>query len=145
MTADNITMLGATVGQDVLDKIVSELVTGNCTRVSGDNRGRHDPTLTVNKRHAGTVLTTFADTIQITIQELATANLQTFLDHLRGILVHAVLGGETKNVVSSSATISRSSVFADVLNAPVPELAMSYDIDTSKDLVDTRTLLNISI
>jgi hypothetical protein len=34
VAADNLTMLGTAVGQDVLDEIVSELVTGNCTKVS---------------------------------------------------------------------------------------------------------------
>jgi hypothetical protein len=33
MAADNLTVLGAAVGQDVLDEIVSELIAGNCTRV----------------------------------------------------------------------------------------------------------------
>jgi hypothetical protein len=35
VAADNLTMLGAAVGQDVLDEIISELVASNCTRVSG--------------------------------------------------------------------------------------------------------------
>jgi hypothetical protein len=34
VAADNLTVLGTAVGQDVLDEIVSELVTGNCTKVS---------------------------------------------------------------------------------------------------------------
>jgi hypothetical protein len=34
VAADNLTVLGTAIGQDVLDEIVSELVTGNCTKVS---------------------------------------------------------------------------------------------------------------
>jgi hypothetical protein len=89
-------------------------------------------------------LTAFADTLQITVKELVTANFQALLNHLGGVLIHAVFSSEAKDVVNSSASISRCSMFADVLNAPVSELAMGNDIDASKDLVDARTLCPIS-
>jgi hypothetical protein len=85
-------------------------------------------------------LATFTDTLQVPIDELVTANLQALLNHFGSVLIHAVLGGETKNVVDSTASVSGSSMFADVLNAPVSKLAMGDNIDTSKDLVDARTL-----
>jgi len=34
VAANNLAMLGAAVGQDILDEIVSELVTSNCIKVS---------------------------------------------------------------------------------------------------------------
>jgi hypothetical protein len=101
--------------------------------------------LTVNKWHAWAVLATFADTLQVSIEKLIAANLQAFLNHLGGVLVHAVFGGETEDMVDSAASISRGSVFADVLDAPISELAMSDDIDTSKYLVDARTLSTVSM
>jgi hypothetical protein len=101
--------------------------------------------LTVNEWHTWTILATFADTLQISIEELVAANLQALLNHLRGVLIHAILGGETKDMVDSAASISRGSVFADVLDAPISELAMSNDIDTSKHLIDARTLMIVSM
>ena len=86
----------------------------------------------------------FADTLQITVKELVAANLQALLNHLGGVLIHAVVGSEAKDVINSAASVSRGSVFADVLNAPVSKLALGNDIDASKDLVDARTLCTVS-
>jgi uncharacterized protein YunC (DUF1805 family) len=44
-------------------------------------------------------------------------------------LIHAVFGAVTKNVVDGAAAISGSTVFADMLNAPVAELAVGNDIN----------------
>jgi hypothetical protein len=103
------------------------------------------PILTVNKRHARAVLASFADALQVTIKEVVSPNLEALLDHLGGILVHAVLGGEPKNVVGGATTIWWSSMFADVLDAPVAELAMGYDINTGEHLVDAGTLPTVSM
>jgi hypothetical protein len=100
--------------------------------------------LTVNKRHAWTILAAFADTLKIPIEEIVTTNLQALLNDLRGVLIHAILCGKTKDVIDSTASISWRSVFADVLDAPVAELSMGNHIDTSKNLVDARTLQKIS-
>jgi hypothetical protein len=101
-------------------------------------------TLTVNQRHAGSVRTAFADALQVTIQKLAVSNLEALLDHFGSILIGAVLSSEAKNVVDSTAAVGRSSMFADVLDAPVSELAMGDDIDTGKDFVDTGALVMVS-
>jgi uncharacterized protein YunC (DUF1805 family) len=101
-------------------------------------------TLTVNQRHARSVRTAFADALQVTIQKLAVANLEALLDHLGSILIGAVLGGEAKNVVDSTAAVSGSSMFTDVLDAPVSELTMGDDIDAGKDFVDTGALVMVS-
>jgi hypothetical protein len=101
--------------------------------------------LTIDQRHAGSVGTAFADSLQITVQELAVSNLEAFLDYLGGILIRAVLGSEAKDVVNSTAAVSRSSMFADVLNAPVSELTVGDDIDASEDFVDARPLGKVSV
>lgn len=43
-------------------------------------------------------------------------------------------------MVDGATTIGGSTVLADVLNAPIAELAMSNDIDTSEYFVDAGTL-----
>lgn len=100
--------------------------------------------LTINQRHTRTILAAFADALQVTVEELATTNLQALLDDLGSVLIHAVLGSEAENVVDGAASISRSTMLANVLDAPVSELAVSDDIDASKDLIDTRSLQMVS-
>jgi hypothetical protein len=90
-------------------------------------------------------LASFADALQVTIKEVVSPNLEALLDHLGGILVHAVLGGEPKNVVGGATTIWWSSMFADVLDAPVAELAVGYDINTGEHVVDAGTLPTVSM
>jgi uncharacterized protein YunC (DUF1805 family) len=85
--------------------------------------------LTVNERHAWSVRASLADTIKVSVQELVTANLEALLDDLGSVLIHAVFGAVTKNVVDGAAAISGSTVFADMLNAPVAELAVGNDIN----------------
>ena len=144
VAAHKLAVVCGAVGENVLDKVVAELVTSNCilSAVLGEKATK--PTLTVNQWHAGTVGPALADALQVTIQELAVTNLETFLNHLGSILVGAVLGSEAKNVVDGTASVSGSSVFADVLDAPVSELAMGDDINASKDFVDTGSLVTVS-
>lgn len=97
--------------------------------------------LTVNQWDARTVGTSFAYTLEVTLHKLRTANFETLLDDLGCKLVHAILGGIAKNVVDRTASILRRSVFADMLNAPVSELAMSNNINACEDFIDTRPLL----
>jgi uncharacterized protein YunC (DUF1805 family) len=85
--------------------------------------------LTVNQWHAGTLRAAFTDTFKIAVKELISANLKALLDDLRSILIHAVLSGEAENMVDRAAAISGSSMLADMLNAPVAELAVRDDID----------------
>jgi hypothetical protein len=106
--------------------------------------GVNKSTLTVNQRHAGSVRTAFADALQVTIQKLAVANLEALFDYLGSILIGTVLSGEAKNVVDSTAAVSGSSMFADVLDAPVSELTMGDDIDAGKYFVDTGALVMVS-
>jgi hypothetical protein len=57
-----------------------------------------------------------------------------------GILIHTVLRCKAEDVVDGTAAISRGTMLADVLNAPVAELAMGNHIDASEDFVDAGTL-----
>ena len=140
MGGDKLAVMGAAVGQNVLDKVVSELITGNCITSVKDTEDDCSRELTVNQGHAWTILTTFADPLKVAIKELVATDLKTLLDDFGSILVHAVLGRKAKNMINSSATVCRRSVLADVLDTPVAELAVGDDIDASKNLVDAGTL-----
>ena len=101
--------------------------------------------LTVDERHARAIGTSLADTIQVPVQKLATTNLEAFLDDLGGILVHAILCTEAEDVVNGATTVGGRAMLADVLNAPVAELAVSNNVDAGQDLIDARTLLQFSM
>jgi uncharacterized protein YunC (DUF1805 family) len=101
--------------------------------------------LTIDQRHAGTVLATFADPLEIAVEKVIATNFQALLDDLGCILVNAVVCGKSKDVVDSAATVGGSSMFADVLDAPIAELAMRDHINTGQHLVDARTLLRVSL
>ncbi len=111
------------MSQDVLDQVISVLVAGD-----------------VDERNAWTVAATLANTVKVATEKLDTSNLETLLDNLGCKLVHAVLRGVPDDVVNGTAAISWSAVLADVLNAPVAELAVSDNIDASKDFLNTWTL-----
>ena len=96
--------------------------------------------LTVNQRHAWTILASLADPLKIAIKELITTDLETFFNHLGSILVRAILGSKSKNVVNCPATIRRRSMLTDVLNAPIAELSVGDDIDASEYFIDAGTL-----
>ena len=98
--------------------------------------------LTVNERHARTIGTTFADSVKVAIHELRAANLQALLDDLRCKLIDTVFGSEAKDMFGGTTLVSRKAVLADVLDAPVAELAMSDQIDAGDDFVDARALRN---
>lgn len=145
VAADDLTVVRIAVGEDVLDEVVSELVASNYEHVSIRTSKARESRLTVDQGHAGTVGTTFADALQVLVQEVGVTNLQALLNHLGGILIGAVLSCEAKDVVNGTAAIGRGTMLADVLNAPVAELAMSNHIDASEDFVDARTLSQVII
>lgn len=93
--------------------------------------------LTVDQRHAGTVSASLADTIKVTVKELNAADLQALLNHLGCELIHAVLGCEAEDVIDGTSAVWRRAVLADMLDAPIAELAMGDDINAGKDFIDT--------
>jgi hypothetical protein len=133
-------MLHACVGQDVLDEVVSKLISCNYARVSTEHVESQDFGLTVNQGHARTIGATLAHTLQVSVKELGVTNLETLLDDLGGILIHAVLGGEAEDVVDGTTTIGGSPMLTDMLDAPVAKLTVSDDIDAGEDFVNAWTL-----
>lgn len=96
--------------------------------------------LTVDKRDAGTIGTSSGDTLKIAIKEVDTGNLETLLHYLRSELIHAVLRSVVEDVLEDTATICRSTMLAEMLNAPVSELAVGDDVNVGNDLFDSRAL-----
>lgn len=85
---DYLTTLRISVGEDVLDEVVAELVASD-----------------VDEGHARTVRMGLAHTVEIAIQKLRTTDLQALLDHLGGKLIHAVFVSKTENVIDGESTI----------------------------------------
>ena len=122
--SNDLTVLRVGVSQNVLNEIVAVLVTRN-----------------VDQWDSGTIVTAFANTIEVTTEKINTTNFETLLNNLGSKLIHAVLRGIADNMINCTAAISRSSMLTDVLNAPVAELAVSNDVNTSKNLLDARALI----
>jgi len=124
VSGDDLTTLSIGMTQDILNQVVSELVASD-----------------VDERHARAVSASLADTVKVTVKELSATNLEALLDNLAGKLVHAVLSSEVEDVVNGMLAVRDGAVLADVLDAPVAELAMSDDINAGKNLVDAGTLV----
>ena len=122
----HLSVLGGSIVENPLHKVVAVLVASY-----------------INQRDSGTITAALADTVEVAAQKLGTPNLETFLHHLGGKLVSAVLGCITDDMVNGSAAIRRSTVLADVLDAPVPKLPMSNDVDVGKDLFDAGPLSSV--
>ena len=43
-------------------------------------------------------------------------------------------------MINGTTTVSRGAMFADMLDAPIAELTMSYDIDTLEHFINARAL-----
>jgi signal recognition particle GTPase len=121
--SDNLTMLRVGVREDVLDEVVAVLIARD-----------------INQRNARTIVTTLTNSIKVASKEINTTNLEALLNNLGSKLIHAVLGSIADDMVNGSATISWSTMFADVLNAPIAELAVSNNVNTSKNFFNARTL-----
>lgn len=111
------------MSKDVLDEIVAVLVTGN-----------------VDEWYAWTIVTTFANTIKVSAEEFDPTNLKALLNDFGCELIHTVLRCITNDMVNSAAAISWCTMLADVLDAPITELAMSNNVDTGKYFLNAWTL-----
>lgn len=123
MGSNHLTMLRRSVVKNPLNKVISVLVAGN-----------------VNQRNASAVAAPFANSIKISTEKLGTSNLEALLHNLGGELISAILCGIPNDVVDSSAAVRGRSVLAYVLDAPVPKLAVSHNVDIGKDFFDARAL-----
>jgi len=63
------------------------------------------------------------------VQKFCSSDLEAFLDNFRCKLIHAVFHSAVENMLGSPALIRRSAVLADMLDAPISELAMGEYID----------------
>lgn len=120
---NDLPVLGAGVGQDVLNQIVAILVAGN-----------------IDERNARAIDSTLTNTIQVPAQKVRTADFQALLNHLGRKLVHAVFSSKANDMVNGTTAVTRGTVLTDMLNAPVSELAVGDDVDVRKNLLDARAL-----
>jgi len=124
---NHLAVLRIGVGEDVLDEVVSVLVAGN-----------------VNEWNTRTVCTTLANSIQISAQKVNTTNLQALLNYLGGKLVSTVFRGIADDMINGTAAISWSTMFANVLNAPIAELTMGDNVNASENFFDAWALRLVS-
>jgi len=123
MLSNNLTVLRVGVSQDILDKVVSVLVTSD-----------------VNQGNPGTVMAAFANSVKIPAKEINSTNLEALLDNFGSKLIHAVLRSISDDMINCTTTISRSSMLTNMLDTPVSKLSMSDNIDACKHLLDTWSL-----
>ena len=117
-------LLLVSIHENPLDEIVAILITSN-----------------VNERDAWSIWMGSGDDIEITIKKLNATNLEALLDDLGGILVDAVAISVDENVVNDPTLVGRSTVLAQVLDAPITELAMGNEINVRDDFFNSGTLL----
>lgn len=123
MGCNDLAVVGIGVGEDVLNEIIAILVASN-----------------IDERNTGTISSAFTDAVKISAQKLWASNLETLLDHLRGKLVHTILGSIADDVIDRTAAISRGAMLTNVLNTPIAELSMRDDIDVRQNFLDARAL-----
>lgn len=128
VASDNLPVLGVGVSKNVLDEIVAVLVAGN-----------------INEWNTWTVVAAFANTIKISTKKFHSANLEAFFNNFGGKLVHAILRCIANDVVNGAAAVNWYSMLANVLDAPISKLAVSNDVDTSKNFFDAWSLQYVSM
>lgn len=119
MGCDNLLSLWITAAEDVLDEVVAKLITRN-----------------IDERHAWTIWAGFAHNVEISIQKVVAANFETLLHNLGCKLIHAVLRCKANHVVDGASAIGDGAMLANVLDAPVSELTVGYDVNARQDLAD---------
>jgi hypothetical protein len=120
---DLLSLVVVGIHQNPLYQIVAVLVTGN-----------------INQRNARTIWVCGSDDAKVVLEELNTANLQTFLYNLGGKLIDAVAIGIAKDVVDDSAFVWRGAVLAEMLDTPVSELPVGDEVDVCDDFFDGGAL-----
>lgn len=111
------------VHQNPLDQVVAVLITRD-----------------VDEWDAKSVWVGIGDDSKIAIQKVDTTNLQTLFNNLGGKLINAVAVCVGKDVVDDSTLVRRRSMLADMLDAPIAELAMSDEVDIGDHLFDSGSL-----
>lgn len=80
------------------------------------------------------------DNTKVTVHEFDTTDLEALLHDLGSKLVDAVAVSVGKNVVDDTALVRWRAMLAQVLDTPISELAMSYEINAGNDFFNGRAL-----
>lgn len=124
MGSNNLAVLGVGMGENVLDQIVTVLIAGD-----------------IDERNTRTIHTPFANAVKVSAKKLRATNLQALLDDLGRKLIHAILGSKMNDMVNGPASVARGAMLADVLDAPVSELAVSYNVDVGENFLNAGALV----
>lgn len=95
----------------------------------------------IDERNSWSLGMSCGNHIQIPIEKLNSANLEAFLDHLRGILVDAVAVSIDEDVVNDTSFVRWSTVLTEMLDAPVAKLSVSNEINVGNDFLNGRSFL----
>lgn len=123
VSGNDLAMLRIRVSENVLDEVIAVLVAGN-----------------VDEGNSGAVHTPLTNSIKVAAEKLGATDLEALLDNLGSKLIHRILSSVSNDMVNGTAPVRRSSVLADVLDAPVAELTVGDDIDVGKDLFNAVAL-----
>lgn len=124
MDGNLLSLLLMGIHENPLDEVVSILITSN-----------------VNQRNSWSVRVRCGNYVEVSVKELNATNLETFLNNLGSILINAIAVGVDKNVVNDTSFVRRSTMFTQVLDAPVAELTVSNEVDVGDDFFDRGSLL----
>jgi hypothetical protein len=128
VSSNDLTMLRVALCQDPLDQVVAILVAGN-----------------VDQGNARSVDSSLTNAVKVATQEITASDLQTLFNYLGSVLVHAVLGSISDDMINGTTAICWGAVLTDVLDTPITELAMSDNVNVGKNLLDARALGQISM
>ncbi len=140
---DLLTLVVVSVHEDPLDQVVAVLITGDYHALARSS-GYLVDALTVDEGDARTLRMSSRHNTQVTVHELGTTDLEALLHNLGSKLVDAVAVSVGENVVDDTALVRRRTMFAQVLDTPVSELAMSNQIDACNDFFNGRALIKRS-
>ena len=80
------------------------------------------------------------DNTKVTVHKFDTTDLEALLHDLGSKLVDAVAVSIGENVVDDAALVRWRTMFAQVLDTPISELAMGNEIDACNDFFNGRAL-----
>lgn len=120
-------VLRGSVVENPLNEIVAILIAGD-----------------IDQGNASAVSASFTNAVQVATKKIRPSDFETLLDHFGCKLVGAVLGRISNNMVHSAASVGGSTVFTNMLDAPVAELAVGHNINIGQNFFDTWSLSPLS-
>ena len=85
--------------------------------------------LTIDQGHPRSVSTACANAAKIAIKEFGPSYLQAFLNDFGGELIDAVVNRPMENMLNGTALIVGSTMLTDMLDTPIPKLAMGKGVN----------------